>query len=171
MRYTYKLTFIHYSSMVLHPFVGPWPFLQFRNLFYPDGRTPWTSDQPNARPLPIHRTTQTQNKRMPCVGFEPTIPVFERAKTIHALYRAATVIGINSHTLHNSTPKMEAEFTPETWAILPTSTSYNTRTKLTSIINHSESLKSGIIVCSLCICNLHYFPNRGGLGSISGQIT
>jgi hypothetical protein len=27
------------------------------------------------------------------VGFEPTIPAFERAKTVHALYRAATVIG------------------------------------------------------------------------------
>jgi hypothetical protein len=26
------------------------------------GRTPWTSDQPVARPLPKHRTTQTQNK-------------------------------------------------------------------------------------------------------------
>jgi hypothetical protein len=30
---------------------------------------------------------------MPGVGFEPTIPVFERAKTVHALDRAATVIG------------------------------------------------------------------------------
>jgi hypothetical protein len=30
---------------------------------------------------------------MPLVGFEPTIPVFERAKTVHALDRAATVIG------------------------------------------------------------------------------
>jgi hypothetical protein len=29
---------------------------------------------------------------MPCVGFEPTIPVFERAKTVHALDLAATVI-------------------------------------------------------------------------------
>jgi hypothetical protein len=27
------------------------------------------------------------------VGFESTIPVFERAKTVHALDRAATVIG------------------------------------------------------------------------------
>jgi hypothetical protein len=27
------------------------------------------------------------------VGFEPRIPVFERAKTVHALDRAATVIG------------------------------------------------------------------------------
>jgi hypothetical protein len=43
-----------------------------------------------ARPLPTHRTTQTS---MPRVGFEPTIPVFERAKTVHALDRAATVIG------------------------------------------------------------------------------
>jgi hypothetical protein len=32
---------------------------------------------------------------MPRVGFEPTIPVFERAKTVHALDRAATVIGYN----------------------------------------------------------------------------
>jgi hypothetical protein len=29
---------------------------------------------------------------MPQVGFEPKIPVFERAKTVHALDRAATVI-------------------------------------------------------------------------------
>jgi hypothetical protein len=33
---------------------------------------------------------------MPRVGFEPTIPVFERAKTVHALDRAATVIGYAS---------------------------------------------------------------------------
>jgi hypothetical protein len=30
---------------------------------------------------------------MPLVGFEPTMPVFKKAKTVHALYRAATVIG------------------------------------------------------------------------------
>jgi hypothetical protein len=30
---------------------------------------------------------------MPQVGFEPTVQVFERAKTVHALDRAATVIG------------------------------------------------------------------------------
>jgi hypothetical protein len=54
-------------------------------------------DQVVARPLPRHRTTQTQNKRtqtsMSHVGFEPTNPVFERAKTVHALDCAATVIG------------------------------------------------------------------------------
>jgi hypothetical protein len=29
---------------------------------------------------------------MPQVGFEPTIPAFKRAKTVHALYRAVAVI-------------------------------------------------------------------------------
>jgi hypothetical protein len=63
-------------------------------IFYTIGRTPWTGDQPVARPLPTHRTTQTQNKRtqtsMTGVEFEPTIPVFERAKTVHILNRADT---------------------------------------------------------------------------------
>jgi hypothetical protein len=30
---------------------------------------------------------------MPRVGFEPTTPVFEQAKTVHAVDRAAAVIG------------------------------------------------------------------------------
>jgi hypothetical protein len=69
--------------------------------FYTVGRTPWTGDQSIARPLPTHRAIQIQNKRtetsMPWVGFEPTIRVFERAKTVHALYRSATVIGLLHH--------------------------------------------------------------------------
>jgi hypothetical protein len=32
---------------------------------------------------------------MPQVGFEPTIPVLRRAKTIHALDGAATVMGMS----------------------------------------------------------------------------
>jgi hypothetical protein len=67
-------------------------------ILYTVGRTPWTGDQPVARPLPTHRTTQIQNKRrqtsMPRVEFEPTIPAFERTKTVHTLDRAATVIGL-----------------------------------------------------------------------------
>jgi hypothetical protein len=35
---------------------------------------------------------------MPRMGFEPTISVFELAKTIHALDRAATVSGISCNT-------------------------------------------------------------------------
>jgi hypothetical protein len=37
---------------------------------------------------------------MPQVGFEPTIPVIERAKTVHALDRAATVIGGSLHLVN-----------------------------------------------------------------------
>jgi hypothetical protein len=82
--------------IALQPFAGPWPLFSFL-ILYTVGRTPWTEDQPVARPLPIHRTTQTQNKSartsMPWVGFEPTIPVFEGPKTVHALDSAAAVIG------------------------------------------------------------------------------
>jgi hypothetical protein len=36
---------------------------------------------------------------MPQVGFEPMIPVFERAKTVHTCHRAATVIGTLTFTI------------------------------------------------------------------------
>jgi hypothetical protein len=39
-----------------------------------------------------YKSKRTQTS-MPQVGSEPTIPVFERAKTVHALDRVATVIG------------------------------------------------------------------------------
>jgi hypothetical protein len=59
--------------------------------------------QPVARPLPTHRTTQIQNKQtqtsMPRVGFEPTIPVFERAKRVHALDRAVIEIGLSMYMM------------------------------------------------------------------------
>jgi hypothetical protein len=68
-------------------------------IIYTVGRTPSTGVQPVARPLPTHRATQTQNKRtqtpVSWVGFEPTIPAFERAKTVHAVDLAGTVIGID----------------------------------------------------------------------------
>jgi hypothetical protein len=38
---------------------------------------------------------------MPPVGFEPTIPVFEWAKTVHALDRAAIVISMRT-TCHEN---------------------------------------------------------------------
>jgi hypothetical protein len=66
-------------------------------IFYTVGGTPWTGDQPVARSLPAHRTAQTQNNRKQTskhrVGFEPMIAVFELAKTVHALDRAAAMIG------------------------------------------------------------------------------
>jgi hypothetical protein len=38
---------------------------------------------------------------MPLAGFEPTIPVFKRAKTFHALDRAATVTGSQGNLSYN----------------------------------------------------------------------
>jgi hypothetical protein len=97
----------------LYPFVYLWLYSSLLGLgrffnfliFYTVGRSPWTEDQPVARPLPAHRTAQKQNKRtqisMRQVGFEPTIPVCEQAKRIHALDRAATVIGHNFQGAEN----------------------------------------------------------------------
>jgi hypothetical protein len=60
-----------FFSMALPAHSGPRPLIQFRDHFYTDGMTPWSSDQPVARPLSKHRTTQTQNKRIhtehPCL--------------------------------------------------------------------------------------------------------
>jgi hypothetical protein len=52
-----------FFSLALQP---PWALVsdfQFHDHFT-DGRTPWTRDQLVARPLPKHRTTQTQNKHI-----------------------------------------------------------------------------------------------------------
>jgi hypothetical protein len=69
------------------PLLRPRRFFSFL-ILYTVGRTPCTGDQPVARSLPIHKITQTQNKRtqtsMPRVGFEPTTTVFERTKTVYA---------------------------------------------------------------------------------------
>jgi hypothetical protein len=56
----------------------------------------YTGDQTVPMPLRTSRTRQTQNKLTQTftlrVGFEPTIPVFERAKMVHASAGEVTVI-------------------------------------------------------------------------------
>jgi hypothetical protein len=58
----------------------------------------------------LHIEQHKQNKRthtsMPRVGFEPTIPVFERAKTVHALDREATVFGFCRNYVSNCSYNM-----------------------------------------------------------------
>jgi hypothetical protein len=85
-------------SLWLYSPSDPARFFSFL-ILYTVRRTPWTGDQPFVRPLPTERTTQTQNKSthtcMPRVAFEPTTAAFGRAKTVHALDRATTVIGVN----------------------------------------------------------------------------
>jgi hypothetical protein len=52
-----------FFSLALQP---PWALasnFQFYDHFT-DGKTPWASDQLVAKPLPKHRTTQTQNKHI-----------------------------------------------------------------------------------------------------------
>jgi hypothetical protein len=89
----YNFSLLLYGCTAVSDFGRSFSFL----ILYTVYRSPWTGDQSVARPLPTHRTTQTQNKRtqtsMPRVGFELTTAVFERAKTVHASDRAATVIG------------------------------------------------------------------------------
>jgi hypothetical protein len=73
MHYGYYFFFIQWLFQPIHglaSFSVPWSFLT-------DGRTPWTSDQSVVRPLPKHRTTQTQNKRI-------------HKPNIHALYGIGT---------------------------------------------------------------------------------
>jgi hypothetical protein len=64
----------------------------FSFIFYTVGRTPCAGGSARRK-----AATCTQNKRtqtsLPQAGFEPTIPLLERAKTIHALDRVAHVIG------------------------------------------------------------------------------
>jgi hypothetical protein len=50
-----------YLSMALQLLVGPWPLFSSL-ILYTVCRTPWKGDQPVARPLPLRRRTQTQNK-------------------------------------------------------------------------------------------------------------
>jgi hypothetical protein len=66
-----------FFSLALQPPCALTSASQF-HVHFTDGRTPWTSDQLVARPLPKHRTTQTQNKHI-------------RTPNIHAL------CGIRTH--------------------------------------------------------------------------
>jgi hypothetical protein len=47
--------------LLYSPLLGPGPFFSFL-ILNTVGRTPWTGDQPIARPLPTYRTAQTLNK-------------------------------------------------------------------------------------------------------------
>jgi hypothetical protein len=86
--------------MALPAHSGPWPLIQFRNHFSQtvvgflgqvispsQGRYLNTGQHKHRINAYTHKTS------MPWVGFEPTIPAFERVKTVHALDRAANVTG------------------------------------------------------------------------------
>jgi hypothetical protein len=57
---------------------------------------------------------------MPWLGFEPTIPVFERAKTVHTVDRAVAVIGsCNNDMIMTTNPIFDLRFSsPSLWRVL-----------------------------------------------------
>jgi hypothetical protein len=89
-----------FFSMDLPAHSGPRPLIQFRDYFL---QTVGLLGRVIARHK--HRTTQTQNKRVPTPnihaldGIRTQIPTSVRAKTVHAVDRAATVTGIRPNYL------------------------------------------------------------------------
>jgi hypothetical protein len=81
--------------MALVPLVGAWPLYQFLDPIHS------REDSLDGGSAHCKAATYIQNNTnrinaqtsMPGVRFEPTIPAFEREKTVHALDDAATVIG------------------------------------------------------------------------------
>jgi hypothetical protein len=90
------ISFVYYLSMAQQPLVGPRPLFQFLDLFTQSVgllRRGIGPSQGRYLRTGQHKQNKSTQTSMPQVRFEPTIPVFERAKTVHALDRAATVIG------------------------------------------------------------------------------
>jgi hypothetical protein len=73
------------------------------------------------RPLPTHRTTQIQNKRiqtsMPPVGFKPTISVLKPANTAHVLDCVATVISFHLAVINSESNTGQLGIFP--WPVNP----------------------------------------------------
>jgi hypothetical protein len=78
--------------MALQPFVGPWQICHFLDLFTQTVGLLGRGISPSEVRC-LHTNTDYTQTSMLQVEFEPTIPVFERAKTIYASDREATVIG------------------------------------------------------------------------------
>jgi hypothetical protein len=83
--------------MTAQPSVGPWPLFQFLDRIH-SLQASLDGGSTRRKAATYTQSNTTQNKctqtSMPRVRFETTIPVFERAKTVHALDRAATVISL-----------------------------------------------------------------------------
>jgi hypothetical protein len=89
----YLSIYLIYLSVALQSFVGPWPLFQF---LYPLTQSVGLLGRGISPSQDRYlRTEQRKQISLPEVGFEPTIPLFERTKTVHAFDRAATVIGIS----------------------------------------------------------------------------
>jgi hypothetical protein len=115
-------------------------------MLYTVSRTSWMRDQPFTRPPPTHRTTHTQTT-MPWVASEPTIPVFERAKTVHALDCAATVIGITDHIITLNCELKWCKLRSSKYSSLSWNQNLiNQEVALRYTVNETVSIKDGILL-------------------------
>jgi hypothetical protein len=78
--------------------LGRLTYRRFLELFKTYGRTPWTSDQPVARPLPTQDNKRRGQTSMPWAGFVPTIPATNRPRptpqTARPLWQATCLLAI-----------------------------------------------------------------------------
>jgi hypothetical protein len=90
-----------HSSMALQLFVGPWPFLQLRNLFYTNGKASWMSDQPIAdRYLHILQYKHRINAHIDIQvlrRIQTHSPNLRASEEVPALDHAATVTGVQTY--------------------------------------------------------------------------
>jgi hypothetical protein len=81
--------------MALQPVLGPWQLFQFLDLLHSpyDSLVGGSARHKAATFTQDSINTEWTQTPMPQMGFEPTILVFERTKTVLALYLAVTVLG------------------------------------------------------------------------------
>jgi hypothetical protein len=96
-----------FFSMALPAHSRPRPLIQFRKHFSQTvgflGRviSPSQGRYLNREQHKHRITAYTHKTTKPSVGFEPTIRASERAKTVHALDREATVTGAHLYSMYN----------------------------------------------------------------------
>jgi hypothetical protein len=97
--------------LALQPQFGPWPTsMKFSVLFglldlrHSVGILGWVISSSQGLHLYTNTGKRTYKRQTskPWVGFEPTIPASERAKTVHALDCSATVTGNNNNNNNNN---------------------------------------------------------------------
>jgi hypothetical protein len=108
---------IFYCIMVLRPLLDLDRFFSFLIHTQSVGLLERGISPSQGRYLPTeqHKHRINAQTSMLRVGFEPTIPVFERAKTVHALHRAAA--GIGSRWIHKTIILPVVLYGCETWSL------------------------------------------------------
>jgi hypothetical protein len=102
---THTLSLSLSLSMALQPF-GPWPLFQFLNPIQSVGLLGWGISPSQGHYLHTEKRKHSiiAQTPMPPIGFEPTIPVFKQAETVHAFDHEATAISRETHIPRENLP-------------------------------------------------------------------